>query len=236
MIIAYEAADCIERLLDRIPSTIGGTAPQLLISDDASGDATAKVATAWLDANPTLEGEVVSQPTNLGYGGNQKYCFERVIGSGADVAVLLHGDEQYPPELIDDLVAPIADARADVVYGSRTMTAGAARAGGMPLNRFLGNRFLSRVFNALAGTDFTEWFSGYRAYSVPALAELDLDSFPDGFDFDVAITIELTARGRTIVEVPMPTHYGDELSRVPLLRTGRADLGHVFGYWRARRR
>lgn len=236
LIIAYEAAATIEKLLDRVPTEVAGKPPFLLISDDASTDDTSEVARQWLATHPQVRAKVVHQPTNLGYGGNQKFCFQWAVDEGFDVGVLLHGDEQYPPEMIDELVRPIVTGEADAVYGSRMMTEGGARDGGMPMDRYVGNRVLSRVFNWFVGTDFTEWFSGFRAYSTDLLASSDLHALPQGFDFDVAITIEAVASGRDVIEIPIPTHYGDELSRVPLLRTGLVDLSHAVDYWRDRRR
>lgn len=236
LVVAYESEGCIKQLLDRIPETIVGVPPTILVSDDASTDGTADVAEQWAADRPERAVTVIRQPVNLGYGGNQKYCFEWAAAEGADYSVLLHGDEQYPPERIEDLVSPLAAGEADGVYGSRMMTRGGARAGGMPLNRYLGNLALSRLFNRLAGTDFTEWFSGFRAYRTDTLAALDLEGLPGGFDFDAAITLELVEAGFRLSEVPIPTRYGDELSRVPLLRTAFADIGHALALRRARRR
>lgn len=237
VVVAYEAEGCIEQLLDRIPPEVGGRAPRILVSDDASTDRTAIMAEAWAGRNPTRQVTVVRQPRNLGYGGNQKFCFDWAERNGAEVTVLLHGDEQYPPELMAELVEPVLAGDADAAYGSRMMHSGGAREGGMPINRFVGNVALSRLFNTLAGTGFTEWFSGFRAYRTVDLAEMDLRTLPDGFDFDMAITLRLVEMGRSVVEVPIPTHYGEELSRVPLLRTGLADIGHAAASrWRSLRR
>ena len=131
------------------------------------------------------------QPRNLGYGGNQKSGYRWAIDHGLDVVVLLHGDGQYAPEVIEDLVAPLVEGSADAVFGSRMLTKGAARAGGMPLYKFVGNRILTTVQNALVGLRLSEWHSGYRAYRVDALADIPFDSYSDGFDFDTEIILGL---------------------------------------------
>lgn len=128
--------------------------------------------------------------------------------------MLLHADGQYAPEVIEDLVAPIADGRADAVFGSRMLTPGAARAGGMPLYKWLGNRILTRAQNALTGARLSEWHSGYRAYRVDTLAGLPLASYSDDFDFDTEIILGLLDAQASIVEVPIPTYYGDEICYV----------------------
>lgn len=231
-VVAYEASATIEELLDRIPQTIAGAAPLVLVSDDASSDNTFELVERWAARNPQFEVAVIRQAVNLGYGGNQRAMYQWAHEKGVDVAILLHGDGQYPPEMSDDLVRPIVEGTADVVHGSRMLLAGGARRGRMPLDRRIGNRVLSRIFNVLSGADLSEWFSGYRAYCVPTLLQVDLAKLPSGFDFDTAITLRLLENGNRIAEVAIPTHYGDEISRVPLLHTGFAGLAHAFEHWR----
>ena len=115
---------------------------------------------------------LIRQPKNLGYGGNQKAGYEVAIDHGLDVVVMLHGDGQYAPESLPEMVAPIVDGKADAVFGSRVMIKGAARKGGMPLYKYVGNRILTRFENAALGTDLSEFHSGYRAYSVSALKQI----------------------------------------------------------------
>jgi glycosyltransferase involved in cell wall biosynthesis len=208
----------------------------VLVSDDASTDRTAELAGKWAIEHGGGRTLVRRQARNLGYGGNQKAVFAWAAEEGTEIAVLLHGDEQYPPEMIEDLVRPIVSGDASAVFGSRMIIRGGAREGGMPMARFVANKALSRMLNLLTPGDFSEWFSGFRAYRVPMLAEMGWDGLPDGFDFDTAITIRLVERGHKIAEIPIPTHYGDELSRVPLLRTGLATIRHGAQALRARGR
>jgi glycosyltransferase involved in cell wall biosynthesis len=229
LVVAYESSDYITRLLDRVPATLPGADLVIFVSDDCSKDDTAEKAEKWAAEHGEREVLVVRQERNHGYGGNQKLTYAWAAEHGVDVAVLLHGDEQYPPEVIPEMVAPILADEADVVHGSRMIIQGGARRGGMPIDRFLGNRTLSWFLNRLSGAELTEWFSGFRAYRLAALEPLDLAAMPDGFDFDTTITLRLLEHEARIAEVAIPTHYGDEISRVPLLRTGLAAIRHGIG-------
>lgn len=242
LVVAYESAAFIENLLDRVPATIPGADQVILVSDDASEDDTAERAEKWAAEHGDREVVVLRQTKNHGYGGNQKLSYQWAIEHDVDVAVLLHGDEQYPPEMIPSLVEAIASGDAAAVHGSRMIIRGGARRGGMPMNRFLGNHSLSWLLNRLSGADLSEWFSGFRAYRVSALASIDLEVLPDGFDFDTAVTLRLLQAGASIDEVAIPTRYADEISRVPLMRTGLAAVQHGLGArlglgpWRSSRR
>ena len=127
---------------------------------------------------------------------------------------MLHGDGQYAPESLPEIVAPLIRGEADAVFGSRIMIKGAARKGGMPLYKFVGNRILSRFENAALGTELSEFHSGYRAYSVSALKQIPFERNSDGFNFDTQIIIQLHDAGMRIAEVPIPTYYGDEICYV----------------------
>jgi glycosyltransferase involved in cell wall biosynthesis len=223
-------------VLDRLPTTVHGRPPQVLVADDASTDDTAERAARWRDRHPERDIEVVRRPANLGYGGNQKACFGWALAADVDVVVLLHADGQYPPERVEDLVAAIVAAQADAGFGSRMLEPGSARAGGMPLTRFVGNKALSRVQNWLTGARLSEWHSGFRAYTTDVLRQVDLDRLPDGFDVDTAMTVLLLGQQARLVEIAIPTHYGDELSRIRLIRTGTRMLGHALRFRLDRRR
>lgn len=237
LVVAYEAQDTIAEVLGRMPTTVTGVTPRVLVADDASLDDTAALAHAWqADIDPTgARVEVVRRARNLGYGGNQKAGYRWAIDRGTDVVALLHGDAQYRPELIESLVGPIVAGHADAVIGSRMSTPGGARAGGMPWMRRAGNRVLSVAQNRLTGESFTEWHSGMRAYRTSALATLELDRLPDGFDFDTALMLELLGAGATWTEVPIPTRYGEERSRVQLFRFGLQVLRRTVAYRLAQR-
>ena len=173
---------------------------------------------------------LLRQPINLGYGGNQKVGYRLAIDLGFDVIVLLHGDGQYAPEKLPDMVAPFEDPNVDAVFGSRMMEPGAALRGNMPLYKFVGNRVLSKFENIVLGTDLSEFHSGYRAYRVSALMEIPFEKNSDGFDFDTEIIIQLHDAGKKIVEIPIPTYYGDEICRVNGLGYAAAVAKDVVAY------
>lgn len=213
MVVAYNASTTLERTLDRIPRDLNGLAA-ILVSDDHSADDTAEIARAYASTHPELPITVVRQPRNLGYGGNQKFCYRWAMRQGIDAVVLLHGDGQYAPEFLPDMAEPIVSERADMVSGSRMMTAGAARAGGMPLYKYVGNRILTTYQNLMSGLQLSEWHSGYRAFSIAALERIPFEDNSDDFDFDTEVLLQLAAAGSRITEIAIPTHYGDEVCYV----------------------
>lgn len=235
LVVAYEAESTIVELLERIPSRAGAAAVEVLVAEDAGADRTAELAESWAREHPAPPTAVVRRDTNLGYGGNQAAGFAEAVASGATVVVVLHGDGQYPPEVLDDLVTPILEDRADAVFGTRMSSLRAARRGGMPLDRVVGNRVLSRLQNLLTGVRLSEWHSGLRAYRVAVLRRVDLDTLTTGFDFDTAITLRLIELGARMSEIPIPTRYGDEESRVRPYRTGMAIMARTTG-WALRNR
>ncbi|GAA4720834.1 bifunctional glycosyltransferase/class I SAM-dependent methyltransferase [Nocardioides conyzicola] len=213
LVVAYNAAGTLVQTLARMPARFAAVVDHVLVCDDASDDETYEVGLRFKSGS-TLPMTIVRHEQNLGYGGNQKSGYEWAINHGLDVVVLLHGDGQYAPEHIEELVAPLAAGDADAVFGSRMMEPGNARAGGMPLYKYVGNKILTTMQNKLVGLDLTEWHSGYRAYRVDALADLDLASYSNGFDFDTEIILGLHDQGKRIIEVPIPTYYGDEICYV----------------------
>jgi len=157
---------------------------------------------------------VFRNPVNLMYGGNQRRGFFYCIDRGFDIVVLLHGDGQYAPEVMQSLLDPLESGHAQMVFGSRMTMSGGARKGGMPLYKYLGNRILTWAQNRLVGLELSEFHSGYRAYSVPALAGIPLDRLTSNWHFDTQIILEFHRRGYRIAEVPIPTYYGNEICRV----------------------
>ena len=194
LIVAYNAASTLASVLDRLPTSFRSRVDHVLICDDASEDDTYTIGLDY-QAIADMPVTVVRHAENLGYGGNQKAGYRWALDHQLDVVVLLHGDGQYAPEVIERLIEPLEDGRADAVFGSRLMTPGAARSGGMPIYKYLGNRILTRYENAMAGTNLTEWHSGYRAYRVDALGEIPFERNSDGFDFDTEIIVQLHEAG-----------------------------------------
>lgn len=213
LVVAYNAASTLAQVLDRIPDSVRPDIEEVIVSDDHSQDSTYLVGLGYRQVS-NLPITLLRQPKNLGYGGNQKVGYKLAIEHGLDVVVMLHGDGQYAPESLPDLLEPILAGEADAVFGSRMMVKGAARKGGMPLYKYVGNRILSRFENAALGTSFSEFHSGYRAYSVKALEQIPFEGNSNGFNFDTQIIIQLHDAGMRIAEVPIPTYYGDEVCSV----------------------
>jgi glycosyltransferase involved in cell wall biosynthesis len=211
-VVAYNAESHIQATLERIPDDLRENLAAIYVIDDSSSDATVPTARALTSDMPSLE--VFSTPYNQGYGGNQKLGYQYASRRGFDVVVLLHGDGQYAPEVLPRMLAPFQDPETAAVFGSRMMHRGAARRGGMPLYKYVGNRILTAIENRLLGANLTEFHSGYRAYRVSALDRIPYQYNTNDFHFDTEIIVQLLARKMTIVEVPIPTYYGDEICHV----------------------
>lgn len=230
LVVAYNAAGTLARVLDRIPADFRDRISGILVSDDHSADATYLVGLGYQQTEPSLPLEVVRNPRNLGYGGNQKVGYNWAIEKGLDIIVMLHGDGQYAPENLPEMVAPLERGEADAVFGSRMLETGAARRGGMPLYKYVGNKALTGIENRLAGAELSEWHSGYRAYSVAALRGLPFERNDDDFNFDTQIIIQLVEADKKIVEIPIPTFYGDEICYVNGLKYARLITRDVLRY------
>ncbi len=229
LVVAYNADTTLAKVLDRIPADFRKKIAKVYVCDDHSQDSTYRVG---LDYRLTsdLPMVVIRHPRNLGYGGNQKAGYRLVIDGHLDIIVLLHGDGQYAPECIADLVSPLERGECDAVFGSRMMTKGGARKGGMPLYKFAGNRILTKFENRALGMRLSEFHSGYRAYRVQALAEIPFETNSDGFNFDTQIIIQLHDAGKRIMEVPIPTYYGDEISYVNGIKYAKDIFVDVLRY------
>ena len=221
VVVAYNAASTLVDTLDRIPDEILPQLSEIIISDDASHDDTFVLAREWGRRSQAVRTTVVRHTKNLGYGGNQKAAYAIAIEHGLDVVVMLHGDGQYAPESLGAMLAPFRTGSADAVFGSRMMVPGAARAGGMPFYKRIGNRILTTFENDVLGTHLSEFHSGYRAYSTALLKRIPFEANSDGFDFDTQIIAQIVHVGGTIVEVPIPTYYGDEICYVNGLQYAR---------------
>lgn len=228
-IVAYNAEKHIEAVLNRIPTWVAQDLVEVYIFDDSSSDNTVGVAQSikW-DGN---FGRLVvhKTPYNQGYGGNQILGYRYALERKFDIVVLLHGDGQYAPEALPDLLAPYAQG-AKVVYGSRFMPARTALKGGMPLYKFVGNRILTRIQNLTLGTNLSEMHSGYRSYRTDVLAQIPFHLNSRGFDFDADIIGQLAAKKIKITEVPIPTFYGDEICHVNGVSYGLRCIKTVLKY------
>ncbi|MDP3025382.1 MAG: glycosyltransferase family 2 protein [candidate division Zixibacteria bacterium] len=201
---AYNAAQTLAITYQNIPSQV---VDEVLLVDDASRDETVKIA---LDFHL----KVVRHPHNVGYGGNQKTCYMEALRDGADIVVMLHPDGQYDPRLIPQIIEPIKEGKADFVLGSRLKQKGGALKGGMPLYKFLANRFLTGVENLILGQKLSEMHTGYRAYSRSFLEKVPLLRNSNDFVFDSQIIAQAVVFKQRIAEIPVSTKYFKEASSV----------------------
>jgi glycosyltransferase involved in cell wall biosynthesis len=231
LVVAYNAESTLENVVARIPREFVESISVILICDDASQDSTFSVGQSVGNSRPDLPISLIRHPINLGYGGNQKAGYRWMLNHDIDVVVLLHGDGQYAPEYLPQMVQPIISGTADIVFGSRMMVRGNALKGGMPVYKFIGNKILTFWQNRMAGIRLSEWHSGYRAYSTRSLASTDFELNSDYFDFDTEIILQMIEANQRIVEIPIPTFYGDELSRVNGVKYGWRVAKHT-ALWR----
>jgi glycosyltransferase involved in cell wall biosynthesis len=229
LIVAYNAKDTLARVLDRIPQDFAQQIDSILVCDDASTDNTHQVGLEYKSGS-NLPLTIVRHEINLGYGGNQKTGYQWALEKNLDAVILLHGDGQYAPEYLPQMVEPIISGRADVVFGSRMITQGGARKGGMPLYKYVGNKILTYLQNRLAKVSLTEWHSGYRAYSVSSLRKVNFLKNSDYFDFDSQIILQMIGARQRITEIEIPTFYGDEISRVNGIKYGLKILIHTLKF------
>lgn len=216
-VVCYHAEKSIESVLDRIPKEIWESTTfdtEILVIDDQSRDRTFHLAQDYAKRHPQWNLTVLYNPKNQGYGGNQKIGYHYAVKKGFDAVVLLHGDGQYAPEYLPQMIAPLMTGEADVVFGSRMMHRMDALKGHMPFYKWIGNQILTFMENKILKSNLAEFHTGYRAYSVPALAAVPFEHNSNYYDFDTDIIIQMLDTGKRIKEIPIPTFYGDEISRV----------------------
>lgn len=213
-VVAYNAQTTIEKVLSRIPRSLRGDNVEVLIIDDSSQDETFQNGLRYQRRNVGLKITVLRTPENQGYGGNQKLGYRYAIDNGFDFVALVHGDGQYAPEKLPKLIAPLLAEEADAVFGSRMIDKKAARTGGMPAYKWIGNQILTAFQNRMLRTALSEFHSGYRLYSTAALAQIPFEKNTNDFHFDTEIIVQLVMKKLRIAELPIPTYYGDEICHV----------------------
>jgi glycosyltransferase involved in cell wall biosynthesis len=228
LIVAYNAQSTIINLLHRIPKKVWQTAEEIIIADDASQDNTSLIAEDYKRAYARNNLTIIHHTKNKGYGGNQKWGYAYAIRKKYDAVVMVHGDAQYPPEQIHELVTPLLEGKKDFMFGSRM--AGNPLKGGMPLYKYFGNIFLTTLENFVLGTSLTEFHSGFRAYSTVALQSIPLEKTSDGFHFDSEIIIQLIIARKRIGEIIIPTRYGTEKCHVKVIPYGLHILFELIRY------
>jgi 2-polyprenyl-3-methyl-5-hydroxy-6-metoxy-1,4-benzoquinol methylase len=233
LVVTYNAVTTLAKVLNRIPPDAWDNVAEVAILDDASQDSTYELALGYKSVAQNDKIHVVRHAKNLGYGGNQKAGYRYFMDNGFDAVVLLHGDGQYAPEILSHLYHPIVTGQADAVFGSRMMSDyGGPLKGGMPLYKYVGNRILTTIENRALGMHLTEFHSGYRAYNLHALRQIDFTHMTDDFHFDTEIIIKLHHQGFRITEVPIPTYYGEEICYVNGLRYAKDVTKAVLRYKR----
>jgi glycosyltransferase involved in cell wall biosynthesis len=213
---AYNAEQTLRDTYDEVMAQ--GIVDIVVIVDDGSADATAAIAAE-------LPNTIVHRhPRNRGYGANQKTCYALALQHGADIIIMVHPDYQYTPKLIPAMASLIGNELYCCVLGSRVL-GGYALRGGMPLWRYIANRFLTLAGNILTGAKLSEFHTGYRAFSRPLLEQLPLDANSDDFVFDNQMLTQVLWFGHTIAEVSCPTRYFTEGSSINFWRSVKYGVG-----------
>ena len=185
-------------MLSRIPASLHQEGIEVLIIDDSSNDETFLNGLRYQRAHSAFKITVLRTPENQGYGGNQKLGYRYAIDNNFDIVALLHGDGQYAPEKLPDLLEPLIAGDTDAVLGSRMIDKRAARTGGMPLYKWLGNQILTSFQNWMLGTSFSEFHSGYRLYSTATLAQIPFERNTNDFHFDTEIIVQFVLEEATV--------------------------------------
>ena len=201
---AYNAAKTLPQTIQDIPEEYR---KDVILVDDCSKDDTVKVAEG-------LRLRVVRHQKNTGYGGNQKTCYKLALEAGADIVVMVHPDYQYNPKIVPHLAGLIEKNVCDVVLGNRIRTRRETLSGGMPIYKYLSNRFLSLACNVVTGENLGEWHSGMRAYSVKVLKTLPWQENSDDFIFDMQFLVQASYFGMRMGDIPVETKYFEEASSI----------------------
>lgn len=212
---AYRAALTLERTYREIPFDI---VDDVILVDDASPDNTVEVAKALGIRH------VIRHDKNKGYGGNQKTCYRKALELGGDIVVMLHPDYQYTPMLLTAIISIIGNELYPVVFASRILGKGALK-GGMPMYKYIANRFLTFFQNLVMNQKLSEYHTGYRAFSGEVLRSIDFTHNSDDFIFDNEMIAQVFYKGFEIAEVTCPTKYFEEASSINFRRSSIYGLG-----------
>ena len=213
---AYNVEKQIPRVLKKIPfHLLNEYHIRILIIEDCSKDNTRKIIDDYLKEikNSSLI-HFIKNEKNQGYGGVQKIAFNYALKNNFGFVIMLHGDDQYEPEMLPKFISKLLDGDADAIFGSRFINPKDPLKGGMPLNRYFGNRIVTFIQNTIVGTKMTEFHSGYRAYKTEVLKKINFMKNSNDFYFDSEIIIQMAKSKFTIKEIPIATIYGDEISNL----------------------
>jgi glycosyltransferase involved in cell wall biosynthesis len=218
---AYNAAKTLRMTYAELPRD---SFDLVIVVDDGSSDETAAIARE-------LGLELFVHNQNYGYGANQKTCYREALKAGAEIIVMVHPDYQYDPRLLPVIIRPIEDGSADVVLGSRLL-GGHALKQGMPWWKYIANRFLTGLENAVFGLKLAEYHTGYRAFRREALESVNLEMNSDNFIFDQEIMAQLVRTNARIAEVPVPTRYFPQASSASFVQSSIYGLSILWLLWR----
>lgn len=214
---AYNAEQTLEKTLSDIPS---GCVDEIILVDDHSSDRTVEIARK-------LSLKIIAHETNQGYGANQKTCYTEALRAGADVVVMIHPDYQYDSRLTSYLVGLIRNNACDIMLGSRIRTRREALEGGMPLYKYIANRFLTIIENLILGENIAEYHTGFRAYSRKVLDTIPWQKNSNDFAFDAQFLIQASYFKFRIGSIPVPARYFEEASSINFARSVVYGLGII---------
>ena len=212
---AYKAALTLEKTYREIPFDL---VDDVILVDDHSPDNTSDVAKSLGIKH------VIRHDVNKGYGGNQKTCYTKALELGADIVIMVHPDYQYTPLLLPAMITIIGNELYPVVFGSRILGKGALK-GGMPMYKYIANRFLTLFQNIMLSQKLSEYHTGYRAFSREVLEKVPFQKCDDDFVFDNEMIAQIFWQGFDIAEVTCPTKYFDEASSINFVRSSKYGLG-----------
>lgn len=212
---AYKAALTLEKTYREIPFDL---VDDVILVDDHSPDNTSDVAKSLGIKH------VIRHDKNKGYGGNQKTCYTKALELGADIVIMVHPDYQYTPLLLPAMITIIGNDLYPVVFGSRILGKGALK-GGMPMYKYIANRFLTLFQNIMLSQKLSEYHTGYRAFSREVLEKVPFMKCDDDFVFDNEMIAQIFWKGFDIAEVTCPTKYFDEASSINFVRSSKYGLG-----------
>ncbi|WP_258101661.1 glycosyltransferase family 2 protein [Marinoscillum pacificum] len=212
---AYNASSTLRKTVEEIPID---WVSEIILVDDGSTDDTVEIA------NMLKISHIIQHLNNKGYGGNQKSCYKKAIELGADIIIMLHPDYQYTPKLLPAMIQIINSNLYQVVLGSRILGNGALK-GGMPVYKYISNRALTFIQNLATGAKLSEYHTGYRAFEVSVLKQVNLDENSDDFIFDNQMLSQIIMAGYKISEVTCPTRYFKDASSISALRSIKYGLG-----------
>lgn len=225
---AYNAAKTLEKTLAQLPA---GVVDHLILVDDGSTDETVALAQALARTYPL---RIIQHDRNRGYGANQKTCYRAALETKAEAIIMLHPDHQYEPRLIGALAEMVLSGVYDFVLGSRMLSPGPLK-GGMPVYKFVANRILTVLENALTGLRLSEYHTGYRAYHRRVLEKIDFAGLSDDFVFDNQLIVAAHTAGLRFGEISVPAHYFEDASSISFRRSLVYGLGvlrtSLRGFW-----